>query len=513
MMLSAPLFPVFRISARLQPLLVSAMLLGVAGCGGGGGGEADAPEPERRTSLVSPACEGCGAVSANEYSGPGLGVWIHRNAGAVDMDVPVYITGVAGRGVSLVFTRDSQMGAAEVAPAAALGGLRAHGLSSSPRALTAAPVAAPGPGDLRIWRHNDDSDRATRLAGYRLAADGTRVNVWVEEGQAGNAKVSDAVVESLLSAYASPGAIHDSLTALGGPLWGTHVFTGGMLPGGPWPLDIVLLDFKVSGKQPKAYFWGRNNYLRAVVPDSNEALAVFLDAPGTYTTARGLIWARSNLAHEMLHLQNFYRRNVLTEGRDIYPDWLEEMTAMVFEDIVAGRLGDGYNSLRDGRLPAYLAGNDNCPWLDFGATTACDSYATTGLFGAFLLRQFGVSWFVDVLHRSGSDGIKVVEAAMRAVNPKGDFASAFRRFAVSASALVVSATAPADYGFPARTDSAWAVSPIEPRDMARYQVIPAALPSVIGAFGSSVLKRQPIQGVYSDLVRVPAGVTLSVVVE
>ena len=484
--------PVFR------SLLFSGVLL--AGCGGGG----DAGAPERRASAVSPACEACGAVSADTWSGTGLGVWSHRNEGTVDRDVPVYITGVGGRDVSLVFTRDT---ATATAASADVAEVRA---APPARALAAAP--APGIGALRTWRHNDETDRSTRLAAYRLAADGTRVNLWVEEGQAGDGKVSAAIAESLLSAYAD--TIHGALTNIGGPLWGPHVYTGGMLPDEAHPVDIVLLDFKASGNQPRAYFWARNNYLKAFSPGSNEALAVFLDAPGTYASERGLAWARSNLAHEMLHLQNFYRRQVRSEFRDTYPVWLEEMSAMVFEDIVSAPLGGTYNSLRDGRLPAYLAGNTNCPWLDFGAAgSACDSYAATGLFGAYLVRQFGVGWFSDVLHRGGGDGVAVVEAAMRAAAPASDFATACRRFAVSASALVLSATAPPGYGFPARQDAGWNLVPIEPRDMARYRKVSAALPAGIVDCGSALLQRQPDRGVYSDLVRVPAGVTLSVVVQ
>jgi hypothetical protein len=483
-----------------RSLLFSCVVL--LGCGGGGDG--GAPEPEGRTSAVSPACEGCGAVSPDTYSGSGLGVWSHRNDGVVDTDVPVYITGVGGRDVSLVFTRDTtttsvaSTGAVAATPAPAV------------RSLAEGP--APAIGTPRTWRHNDNSDRSTRLAGSRLARDGTRVDLWVEEGQAGDGKVSAAIVESLLSAYAD--TLHDALIELGGPLWGPHVYDGGMLPDEPRPVDIVLLDFKASGNQPRAYFWARNNYLKAFAPDSNEALAVFLDAGSTYLSARGLAWARSNLAHEMLHLQNFYRRQVSSAFRDTYPVWLEEMTAMVFEDIVTARLGGTYNSLRDGRLPSYLAGNANCAWMDFTAVEGgCDPYAATGLFGAYLLRQFGVAWFSDVLHRGGNDGITVVEGAMHAVAPSSDFATAYRRFAASVSSLVQSASAPPGYGFPARQDARWGLVTIEPRDMARYRMVPASLPATIAEWGSTVLKRQPDRGVYSDLVRVPPGLTLTVVVQ
>ena len=535
---------------RFAPVALAALL---SACGGGGGGDesggsAASTKPGTTDSQLAPACTNCAAVSASQYAGQGVGIWQVTNASAQPQDVPVDIHGLDGQSVTLVYTNDNEsvpassstsgvgnVGMLPAVPEIAgappsphelvqefnLAGyksldfqLRSKGTSPPARSLAkTGPATSPGLGDSRTWVHTDQSVHQLTLVAQRDAGDGMRFNIWVENGYFGDGKVSAATVGHVLDNVTKADGIYDTLVSLGGPLWGPHDHAAWQLPADRSWVDIVVLDFRVDGNQVAGYFWGLNNYLGSAAPGSNESLGVVLDAP---TVARlGAKVTSSNVAHELGHMQNYYRRNVAAAGLGTYELWLEEMSAMMVEDAVSARLSPVFNSIQSGRMPDYLSGNYNCPMLNFTSyQSGCESYSVAGTFGAFLMRQHGQAFFKDLLNRAAPSGsFALMDAALKASSPASSFRQAFRSFAVSTGAMVAPGAAPAGFGYPARQDADFALMALNPQDWAAYRSIPAQLPGQIAQFGSVPLVRSPSRSSYSEVVPVPAGVTLSVVVQ
>ncbi|MBS0455253.1 MAG: hypothetical protein JSS14_28475 [Proteobacteria bacterium] len=137
-----------------------------------------------------------------------------------------------------------------------------------------------------------------------------------------------------------------------------------------------------------------------------------------------------------------------------------------------------------------------------------------GTFACYLLRQHGTAFFEDILGRAqqaDSDSQVLVDQALRASTPSSTFGHAFRRFVVTASALLPP-DAPGGYGFPAWHDAQISLVQINPVDWAWGRKVPPQLPQEIASYGSVPLVRASNGSSYSEVIRVPAGATLSVVI-
>ncbi|ODV42073.1 hypothetical protein AWV79_30215 [Cupriavidus sp. UYMMa02A] len=89
----------------------------------------------------------------------------------------------------------------------------------------------------------------------------------------------------------------------------TLVFTN--QTGTAQPIDIVIAKFN-RGSGMAGYFYGRNAFKRDLqTPYSNESVSLYLNSEETYLHGTdGLNYMRSAMAHEAMHMQNFYRRGV-----------------------------------------------------------------------------------------------------------------------------------------------------------------------------------------------------------
>ncbi|MBS0455254.1 MAG: hypothetical protein JSS14_28480 [Proteobacteria bacterium] len=61
----------------------------------------------RPASSEVPSCINCAALSPTQYAGQGVGIGEKTNSSAGARDVPVYIRGLNGQQVTLVFSNDS----------------------------------------------------------------------------------------------------------------------------------------------------------------------------------------------------------------------------------------------------------------------------------------------------------------------------------------------------------------------------------------------------------------------
>lgn len=544
--------------------LTALAALALAACGGGGGDSASTASTQAAVSTSTApllitgldlACSGCGAADGSSYSGTGAGVWGKSNTSGADYDLQYSIANVAGKSISVMLSNltdnavsmpsgiSSNVVAEMISPQAltvesteeatqrAIGEYNRAGWVDATRASSnpmLSTLGVPDPlaitigttglaeGATRSWYHTDKTSRTATLRKKVTASDGTVVNVWVETTEAAN--VTDAMVLDLASAFAGSGMVYDRLTSVGGAVWGANDFGASMLPAG-MPVDIVVLNFNKDGKPygTVGYFWGLHNFLKTKEPTSNEAISLYLDSETlSLGGTDGMRAIKTTMAHEGTHMQNFYRRQVKMGAQYAYDTWLEEMTAMQMEDFLSGIIAPGYNPIRDVRLADYYRYSDyNCNLMQFtGFGATCESYAVSGTFGGFLNRQLGLNFYRDLLTRQVSGSKAVLSAAIAGTNTGWTFDKALVNWRASTNSGMPLNKTPQQFGYPAWTDSTYSLPEIDPSatTYSTLRKLPATAPSLLQSYGSFIAPRSATNGVYSDKVRVPAGVTLSVVV-
>ncbi|MFG0677803.1 hemagglutinin [Delftia sp. WSY_7] len=528
----------------------------LAGCGGGGGGGPSGP-----SSQLTAACSGtaCGAANATTYSGQGVGVWSYTNTTQAEQQIPVGLTNLGSKQVTLIYTNNGDasvpMPALTLTPPAATTATAQKSLSAAPATvnriperirnfkprLTAADMQARQSikpqaaailpvGSQRSWFvQPGDSRIEARQATLRRQASvptptGTRtINVWLEDSEYDAAKVSDAMLDTLLQRFTSGSdAVYPLITGLSGEPWGAHSYSDLIDP--EQPLDIVFVNF-VPDRTPYGllgYFWSLNNFKQDPAnPDlkySNQSLSFYMDTETLYLDpAEGMTNQMSTLSHEFVHMTNFYRRSVQLSkpGTDYaFDTFLEEMSAMMGEDIVAQRVTPGFNSIANGRVPSWLSRSGfNCDPAAWSADTAapCFGYDVNGSLGAYLVRQYGVGFYKQLLSNTTStDSLQVLgNAIQQAGGPT--LPVAIQRW--GANIALLPGDVPSGYGWPARTEQGFTLAAINGSSLASSRVLPTTVPVNLNARGHFPFLRQPdAQGTYQEQLRVPAGSTLTAVV-
>ena len=528
----------------------------LAGCGGGGGGGPSGP-----SSQLTAACSGtaCGAANATTYSGQGVGVWSYTNTTQAEQQIPVALTNLGSKQVTLIYTNNGDasvpMPALTLTPPAATTATAQKSLSAAPATVNQIPerirnfkprltaadtqarqsikpqAAAILPvGSQRSWFvQPGDSRIETRQATLRRQASvptptGTRtINVWLEDSEYDAAKVSDAMLDTLVQRFTSGSdAVYPLITGLSGEPWGAHSY--GDLIDPDQPLDIVFVNF-VPDRTPYGllgYFWSLNNFKQDPAnPDlkySNQSLSFYMDTETLYLDpAAGMTNQISTLSHEFVHMTNFYRRSVQLSkpGTDYaFDTFLEEMSAMMGEDIVAQRVTPGFNSIASGRVPSWLSRSGfNCDPAAWSADTAapCFGYDVNGSLGAYLVRQYGVGFYKQLLSNTTStDSLQVLgNAIQQAGGPT--LPVAVQRW--GANIALLPADSPGGFGWPARTEQGFTLAAINGSSLASSRVLPTTVPVNLNARGHFPFLRQPdAQGTYQEQLRVPAGSTLTAVV-
>lgn len=243
-------------------------------------------------------------------------------------------------------------------------------------------------------------------------------------------------------------------------------------------------------------------------------IAIYIDTETMYLDAtRGMSTQLNTIAHEAMHMSNFYRRSVLMGPEFGYDLWLEEMTAMMMEDAASNLIDTVYHPIRDGRYPDYLAfGSYNCPLLSFTFPTPCDSYSSTGSFGGYLLRQMGMPFYKNLLRQNLDDSEAALTAALKTVQPEATLGQQIRKFSVAAVAALPAFGAPAGYGFPQRVDGLFNMPVIDAQTFKLFRLLPSTAPTTLEGYASFPVVRKAVTGTFTEVVRVPAGSSLTVVV-
>ncbi|WP_200916087.1 hypothetical protein [Jeongeupia sp. HS-3] len=553
--------PYSQVARLLAPALL-ALLLAACGGGGGGGGSTDLIAGGTTTPVPTPApqeafvvdCIGafCGADNPNRYTGRDVGLWRYRNVGTGPAEIQIRIDNVSSKTATLVYsnesTSDITLPTVTLDNAATQNVIRdaipttrerhtppqvdefnARGFAAL---LTQTPDTARirasrtgefAVGATRSWLNQDDngsvSQRSTTLRRQLSTTSGRQVNLWLENSEYGSAKVSDAILDTLAATFASgSNAIYPLATGIAGDPWGSvPPASAAALIGPDQAIDLVIVNQNGNGKPygVVAYFYSGNNFVRSsATASSNEALAIFVDSETLYLDgASGLTFSKSTLAHELAHMINFYQRAVLLGGNYANAVWLEEMTAMMMEDLLSTQVTPGYNTIRDDRFPAWLANAEyNCPLTVWQTTSTCFGYDVSGSFGGFLLRHYGLGFYQTLLRdKASSDSVAVLDDAIRRASGPG-LNIAFQRWGTSI-ALLPAAASPAGFGYPARSDNGFALVAISGPDYASRRRLPTVLPSTLSGYGHFPFVRRNLPVTYTERVVIPAHTTLSVIIQ
>ena len=308
----------------------------------------------------------------------------------------------------------------------------------------------------------------------KVVTDGTvTLAVWVANENWGDCRecVSEIMIDALAARFLSPGRnndIYDWLTAIFGDPWGPHAFSSLIPPEYADEIHILLcdLDEGVAGN-----FWGRNNYLRRSY--SSERLMFYLDAP-KFAQRDGPTWEVTDrkpsfltlvLAHEFQSMIHFYQKLVKNDFEPVSEAWLNEMSSMVAEDLIANKImadsrrGVAYDDptagsesgVRRGILPLYNKNND----LQAGTWGSGDQYyAFNYALGMYLALTYGGAALFGDIVRSDRSGIHAIEASLRDQGHVVSFEEVLLNWAV-ANLLSDSTEAPHPYRYNAGT---WSTS-------------------------------------------------------
>ena len=528
----------------------SIVALGLLATACGGSDSGSDPTPPAPVSALTAACSGafCGAASNTRYSGEGVGVWSYTNASDKEASIPVALENVGQRAVTLVYTNPNapgvQMPALTLTPATTAkaqqdGDAHAHrnqipeavrqfdaaahlGKAGAGQAKAATTKAAVGA--QRTWYINADNgmeQRTATLKRQKTFADGRVINLWLEDAEAGAGKMTDAMLDTFMERFARPAnSVYGLVSGLAGQPWGAHAYND--LIAAEQPIDIVFVNFVPDGKPYGllGYFWALNN-LKANPSDeqlkySNESLSFYMDTETVYLDlAKGMDMQISTLAHEFVHMVNFYQRRVLRGMSYGFTTFLEEMSAVMVEDVLGERITPGYNTARDEHVPAWLARSGfNCDPTEWSVDKTCFGYNVVGAYGAYLLRQYGVGFYQQMLkNTSSTDSWTVLDNAITTAGGPG-LAGTLPRWGASI-ALLPGAASPQGYGYPQRNDaSGFTLVGINGPDYAPVRQLPSTVPPTLAGHGHFPLTRQANdKGVYQEQLSVPQGTTLTVIVQ
>lgn len=425
---------------------IAAALLGLlTACGGGG----DETSVAISSPVNAPKTLG-GAVSASQYdSAQGVGVWEFVNQEGnsphlVQMNISGTTAGTTAAQLVLTNTTNQPISLASLATSSSrllaasassyspsqdaqaakdqelaeqtkriIAGLKPASDTMDNR-LTASSVTVyasevPVVGTARVWSNcknlpsvtgacqDAEPSVPTTLVAQRSIALYTgeapwTVNVWVADAERGVGKVTDEMAVALADAYAGEDGVFQLTRRVGGGNpWGAHSFPD-VIDGGIRTVDLVVANLTPDGKPLGlvGFFSTLDTLKKSYAPASNEALALFLDSETAYLAADGVNLMKGTVAHEATHLRNFYNRQLRLLGAQFDP-WLEEMTAMAFEELYAGSALGGFSPAQAYRLPYFLHnGSANCTLREFNSYGGqCFGYAVGGSFGAYMLRNYG----------------------------------------------------------------------------------------------------------------------------
>ncbi|HET8733739.1 MAG TPA: hypothetical protein VFM45_08210, partial [Anaeromyxobacteraceae bacterium] len=386
--------------------------------------------------------------------------------------------------------------------------------------LPAAPLAAPAIGDTRSWNevYGNTGPYNTVVKATCPLSTGRNAVFWVDPAATTAGTVTNANINYFQQVFCgNPGGYADVVAALG-DVWGPGAapYSNVIQDGNPGLLDFNIVFLQVNPPQNNwaGYFSAINNYKKtysAQTAGSNEALVFFIDAS---QVARSQPYIGSALLHEMTHMVNFYQRGVVRGSpHDI---WLEEMTAMMTEDIVTPTVSPGrYSTIPSQRVGPYV-GSGGAISLMHWDYPVHDNYANGGSLAGLLDRKYGTAIWTGAVTCNASTSWACIDGVIRGAGGAG-FADEFARLGATIFGLVPTPSAPAGYGFPQRSAGIYTLDSI---DTMTYAARRPATATALGVSFDPGTHTYQIDTIPAGTTRyrrtgvlVPAGTTLMLVIK
>ncbi len=198
--------------------------------------------------------------------------------------------------------------------------------------------------------------------------------------------------------------------------------------------EITILLYDIDGDKTGTskgvvlgYFWAKDNFKKSVYSISNERVMFYMDAYVYGNMVPGIPSDEilSALAHEFQHMIHFYQKTVLRTNGAGTETWIDEMSSMVTEDLVADKLqvngprgvsylygSDGPIENKKGRLPIFIYFDEASVTNWYSGDDVAISYSINYALGAYLARNYGgPQFFHDVIHNAYTD-YRAIEYAL-----------------------------------------------------------------------------------------------------
>ena len=284
---------------------------------------------------------------------------------------------------------------------------------------------------------------------------------WIDKPETGivNQTMVDTIADKFLKAGEN-NDIYDWVTRIYGEHWGGKGRFSNVLSAEAAKYITILID-DIYGDGPDTIRDGRgilgyfhtvnSNLSKKWEESSNRRLMFVMDAaflaarkPGAAPGAPwdpNYSWPQeifSTLAHEFLHLVSYYQKRITHTLTTQIQVWLEEMIALVTEDLISDKMGlsgprgvplkggrpdysPGTRPRTSSRLMAYNLSGDPQPGpsltTNWGKPSFGYSYGISYAFGAYLARNYGGAALFREIVRSEHSDEQAVLAAISKVNP------------------------------------------------------------------------------------------------
>lgn len=365
---------------------------------------------------------------------------------------------------------------AKLSPAGAASG---PSFSSSPASSASATQLVVGPDVSRDWYEPQSKQiisatvQSTCLAGQR------QVVFWADDKAAGSADIDEQVGDLSSTLCGGSGGI-TRLQALLGSVWGQHTRSNLITESVNSLLDINVLLVSAGAKAAwGGYFSSDNSFTKSTVPTSNEALVFYVNADLLTTN---LPFVRSTLIHEATHMINWYQRNVFLNLRT-HDTWLEEMTALMSEDIVSPTVvedvnGAPYNNIVTYRLQSYLSSGGGLNLVRWASLSkAGPHYGMAGGFGAYLNRRYGLELYRQLMTACTNANASSWDCLDGLIKKLGGNSAAeeFYQYGATVFSLGTLNAPSARFSFPATNTGGYRLSVVDLSKYAAYR-LPSAKP-------------------------------------
>jgi hypothetical protein len=530
----------------MQKILKAFMVLLIAcflvGCGGGSEEDDSNNEP----SSFVPDCNGeyCGSIG-NNYTGSGVGIWRYKNVNSGNVAINVSLSNVTNKDIMVVFTNE---GTSNVnLPSISINTVLKNEIYpheeeyidtynylpddiknfESPELIeqdnklnfNSIPLyKIYNENDNRKWNVPVDFAPVSRTVTLRkqISTSSRNINIWVEDSEYSSGKINDTKIVEIASSVKN---IYSSVVGLIGEPWGTHRYSN--LISSDQPLDIVLVNFDNNKKAfgTVGYFWSRDNFLKTAdsdTADSNEALALAIDTETYYLDGNGKFYTLSTIAHELTHAVNFYQRHVVMGSGNAFDTFLDEMLAVMMEDIISSKISFNEVSSRyENWLKTPLYHQNFADWKNNVA-----SYDVAGSFGAYLLRQYGINFYKTLLGTRSNlstsnlytKSIDILDKAIKQYSGYG-LTRTLQRWGAGI-AMLPAAAAPKGFGYPAKNDSnGFNLEAFDGKDYKQYRTLFNSSPSTLAPYAHFPFLRRTTNYRYEDIFTVPKDVSVTIVVQ